>query len=439
MKKAALYVRVSTAEQRDHGLSVDSQIDALQTYCKENGYEVFGLYNDAGISARKTYRKRPALLRMIADCKAKKIDIVLFTKLDRFFRSVPDYYACIEQMNGVPWRAIWEDYETETSAGVFKVNIMLSVAQSEADRTSERIKAVNEFRRARGDYVGQVPVGYKRQGRTLVIDEETRAGVQALFDGYLAYKPIDECVADAKKHGVVLCRHTANYVLKRPTYYGNAYGVTVPAYITKEQYDAVIKRMTENVRKPIRTGVTFLFQAMCRCGYCGRRMSSTSRRRYSKKRGDYIQINYQCPKVVNDFVHEPCKGCAINEEYVEEAMLKQIEPAMDEYNAKVKVSAVCTDLDEVLSMRKGIQGKLARLADLYEDGMIDREEYRQKRDKLREDLARMPEPEQAHEVTLPEDWREMYAQLSRDGKRTFWHEVVREIKIYRDHKIEIIF
>lgn len=439
MKKAALYVRVSTAEQRDHGLSVDSQIEALRTYCRDNGYEIYGLYNDAGISARKTYRKRPALLRMIADCQAKKINIVLFTKLDRFFRSVPDYYACIEQMNGVPWRAIWEDYETETSAGVFKVNIMLSVAQSEADRTSERIKAVNDFRRARGDYVGQVPVGYKRQGRTLVIDEETRAGVQALFDGYLAYKPIDECVADARKHGVVMCRHTANCVLKRPTYYGNAYGASVPAYITKEQYDAVIKRMTENVRKPVRTGVTFLFQGMCRCGYCGRRMSSTSRRRYSKKRGDYIQINYQCPKVVNDFVHEPCKGCAINEHFVEQAVLQQIEPAMDEYNASVRSVAVCADIEEILTARKNLQGKLTRLADLYEDGMMDRAEYRQKRDAIREELAQFPEPEQAREITLPPDWKAMYEQLSRDGKREFWHGAVKEIKIYRDHKIAILF
>ena len=52
MKRAALYVRVSTAEQRDHGLSVDSQISALQKYCEDNSYEVAEIYNDAGISAQ---------------------------------------------------------------------------------------------------------------------------------------------------------------------------------------------------------------------------------------------------------------------------------------------------------------------------------------------------------------------------------------------------
>ncbi len=438
MKKAALYVRVSTAEQRDHGLSVDSQIDALQTYCKENGYEVYGLYNDAGISARKTYRKRPALLRMIADCQARKIDIVLFTKLDRFFRSVPDYYACIEQMNGVPWRAIWEDYETETSAGVFKVNIMLSVAQSEADRTSERIKAVNEFRRARGDYVGTVPVGYKRKDNTLVIDEATKEGVQALFDGYLSHKLIRDCMADAQRHGVVMHRRTLCYMLKNPVYYGDAHGTTVPAYITKEQHDTIVKRMAENIRQSRRPETVYLFRGLCRCGYCGHKMVAPSRICHSEKRGDYVVPFYKCPRMTDDFLHERCEGGTIGERFVEAAVLRQIEPALLEYNERVRSSAVSADLESILATRKALSGKLSRLADLYEDGLISREEYRQKKDALREELSRFPEPETARVITLAPDWRSMYDQLTREGKRDFWSKTIKEIRVYRKHRIEIV-
>ena len=83
MKRAALYVRVSTQEQKNSGLSVDSQIDALEKYCEEQGYTVAGIYNDAGISARKKYTKRPALLRLLEDCRQCKIDIILFTLLAR--------------------------------------------------------------------------------------------------------------------------------------------------------------------------------------------------------------------------------------------------------------------------------------------------------------------------------------------------------------------
>ena len=180
-------------------------------------------------------------------------------------------------------RAIWEDYETETSAGVFKVNIMLSVAQSEADMTSERIKAVN------------------------------------------------------------------------------------------------------------------------------------------------------------DFVNVPCNGCGINEEYVEESLLQQIEPAMNEYNARVKATVVNADIEEILAARKSLQGKLTRLADLYEDGMIDRAEYRQKRDAIREELSQLPAPEQAREVSLPPDWKTMYDQLTKENKREFWHSAIKEVKVYRGHKIAITF
>lgn len=184
-KRAAIYVRVSTAEQRDHGLSVDSQIDALQKYCRENGLDVAGIYNDAGISARKKYKARPALLQLIQDCKDHKIDIILFTKLDRWFRSVADYYEVQSQLDAakVPWRAIWEDYETETSAGVFKVNIMLSIAQAESDRTSERIRAVNEYRKSQGYIiVGKMPLGYIRtSASTIDFDPKTKDAMQTFL------------------------------------------------------------------------------------------------------------------------------------------------------------------------------------------------------------------------------------------------------------------
>lgn len=77
-------------------------------------------------------------------------------------------------------RAIWEDYETETSAGVFKVNIMLSIAQAESDRTSERIRAVNEYRKSQGYIiVGKMPLGYIRtSASTIDFDPKTKDAMQ---------------------------------------------------------------------------------------------------------------------------------------------------------------------------------------------------------------------------------------------------------------------
>ena len=149
MKRVFLYVRVSTEEQAIHGLSIEAQTAALEAWAKANGHRVVGVYTDAGISARKPATKRPALQQLLADAQAGKGELIVFTKLDRWFRNIAEYYKVQEilEKSHIDWRTIQEDYDTSTASGRLKINIMLSVAQDEADRTSERIKAINEMKR----------------------------------------------------------------------------------------------------------------------------------------------------------------------------------------------------------------------------------------------------------------------------------------------------
>ena len=187
--RVALYCRVSTEEQARSGLSLGDQRDKLEEYAKANRMSVVGIYEDAGISARKPYKKRPAILRLLEDVKEKKIDLILFTKLDRWFRNVGNYYAVQEVLdaNGVSWQAILEDYETVTASGRLKVNIMLSVAQDEADRTSERIKFTFEQKRARGESTnGRCPLGYKIVNGRPEIDPETSEAAVDMFRTFVA-------------------------------------------------------------------------------------------------------------------------------------------------------------------------------------------------------------------------------------------------------------
>ena len=94
--RAALYPRVSTEEQHINGLSLPAQKKALEDYALAHGYEIVGVYADEGISARKPVMKRPALLRMLEDVKKDKIDIILVTKLDRWFRNIKEYHITQE-------------------------------------------------------------------------------------------------------------------------------------------------------------------------------------------------------------------------------------------------------------------------------------------------------------------------------------------------------
>ena len=142
--KAFLYLRVSSEEQAKHGYSLDAQEEALKEFCKKNGHTILGIYRDEGISGRKPYTKRPAMMQLLEDLEAVKPDIILFTKLDRWFRNIKEYYRVqdILDRNKVDWKAINEEYDTSTASGRLYVNIKLSIAQDEADRTSERVKDI---------------------------------------------------------------------------------------------------------------------------------------------------------------------------------------------------------------------------------------------------------------------------------------------------------
>ena len=78
-KRVALYIRVSSEEQAREGYSLDAQKSHLLEYAKNNNYEVVDLYADEGISARKKYNKRRALMKLLEDVEKDKIDLILFT------------------------------------------------------------------------------------------------------------------------------------------------------------------------------------------------------------------------------------------------------------------------------------------------------------------------------------------------------------------------
>lgn len=178
--RAACYERVSTEEQALHGYSIDAQIGSLDEFCARKGWKVVGHYTDEGISGAKPPLRRPALFQLLADVQAGNVDIVLFTKLDRWFRSVKEYFKVQDILDKcrVEWKAIHEDYDTTTANGRMAITIFLAIAQNERERTSERIKAVNASRRKNGEACVSgraVPMGYKihhsEDGKLLLIKD----------------------------------------------------------------------------------------------------------------------------------------------------------------------------------------------------------------------------------------------------------------------------
>lgn len=440
-KRAAIYVRVSTQEQKKHGYSVDAQLEALRKYCRDNDYIIAGEYNDAGISARKKYKKRPALMRLIEDCQNEKIDIILFTKLDRWFRSVADYYEVQGILDGfkkkVPWRAIWEDYETETSSGVFKVNIMLSVSQSEADRTSERNKESIAYRKANGDFIGgRPPVGYKRENKKLVFDEKTHDAVNAIFQTYLTSFSIARATEAASRYGIHVATSHICRMLKSEAYCGNASGSICPAYISVEEHNKIMQLSTKRNRTPKRSDRVYIFSGLCSCGYCGSRLIARINH-YKVKDETRFYAFYSCAKH-NDKRDLECPGVNLSEKKIEAYLIKHLDEALSEYSASYDF-----DMQNKTEYKKDIirlEQKLRRIGDRYEDGDIDFAEYKEKRivinTKISELKAKLDSVPSI--PTVPDNWKDIYEELSADGKRSFWLSTISEIVITKE-KINILF
>ena len=65
--KIAIYARVSTEDQARHGLSIDTQLDNLRTWARQNGHSIVKEYVDAGVSGKKPVSKRPALSQFMTE------------------------------------------------------------------------------------------------------------------------------------------------------------------------------------------------------------------------------------------------------------------------------------------------------------------------------------------------------------------------------------
>ena len=412
--RAALYERVSTEEQRIHGLSLDAQREVLEEYAKAHGMVVVGHYTDAGVSGQKPLSKRPALRRLLEDVEAGKIDIVLFTKLDRWSRKVREYYKAqdILDKNKIPWRAVLEDYETETPSGEFKVNIMLSVNQNEAQRTSERIKMVFDAKRSRGEVCsGTVPPGIRvNADKHLEADEPGASMMRDVFREYLAVR--SSYMAQrymANKYGVVRDGSTFRKLLKNRRYRG--------LVVDEATFDAVQEVLAVRSQRSAPVGRVYLFKGLVICGNCGHRATA-----YVCKGFCYYRCSHRLSTGQCDFVKHT------REDVIERRLLDGFLVAAERLNAELLGRRAAPPID-----RAGIKRKMDKLTDLYMSDLISRDKYEVEYRELQAALS-VPDPEEQRPIDIgaARSALDIYGQLDRAGQKEFWSRTIKEITLHPD-------
>ncbi len=201
--RCAIYTRKSTEEGLDQDFnSLDAQREACAAYITSQGSLGWKLlpqhYDDGGISGG--HMDRPALLDLLRDIKAGKIDTVVVYKIDRLTRSLADFSKMVEifDRHEVSFVSVTQQFNTTTSMGRLTLNVLLSFAQFEREVTAERIRDKIAASRKKGMWMGgRVPLGYDVVNKQLVVNEAEAAIVRQLFEMYLQLKSVpklkDEC------------------------------------------------------------------------------------------------------------------------------------------------------------------------------------------------------------------------------------------------------
>jgi DNA invertase Pin-like site-specific DNA recombinase len=152
MKRAALYMRVSTVDQHP-----ETQLHDLRQMAAQRGYEIVQEYTDK-ISGTKA--KRPGLDQMMTDARRGRFDVVLVWSSDRIARSVKHFLDVLDDLNriGVEYVSFRENIDTGGPLGRAIIVIIGAIAELERSLIVERVRAGMRRARLEGQRIGRAPL-----------------------------------------------------------------------------------------------------------------------------------------------------------------------------------------------------------------------------------------------------------------------------------------
>lgn len=448
--RVGLYERVSTDEQALHGYSIEAQIEALNQYCKDKGYKIVDHYTDAGVSGGKSSAKRPGMARLLEDVEAGKIDMILFTKLDRWFRNIQEYFKVQEvlEKNRVEWKAIMEDYDTTTANGRMAITIFLAVAQNEREKGSERIQVVFEHKRRNKEacFGGKyAPLGYKKERdengiQRLVIDPETEPAAREFWrimsEGSSimgAGKIINATFGMSRAHKEWVDMFNKEF------YRGMYKGVKdfCPAYIDPEEWETLKRARRIKHTKKHRV---YLFTGMLVCPGCGCLLSGNFK---TNPNSDVEYYSYRCRHY---YVGKCTNKHGVSERKAEKWLLENVKDRLEKFIMNTEVEDTEVKPKPKCDKVKIVE-KIRRLNVVYMAGGKDDDEYNSEMADLKRLLA---EAERAETETAPRDltalreflhsdFEKIYETLEPAEKRQFWRSIIDTLPTQGNTIVDINF
>jgi site-specific DNA recombinase len=383
-----LYIRVSTDEQADRGYSQRDQEERLRKYCEHNQLTIRRvIYED---HSAKTF-ERPEWKRLLLDLKRHKgqIDLILFTKWDRFSRNAGDAYQMINTLRkvGVEPQAIEQPLDMSVPESKIMMAVYLAAPEVENDRRA--LNVINGMRRARkeGRWMGPAPKGYTNKSKEngdkyIAINEDEaihlRWAFQEIAQGFFNTEQIWKM---ALQKGLKCSKHNFWLAIKNPVYCGKIF---VHKYKDEEarvvpgQHEGIISEELfykvqdvldgrgKTSRPKIQSIDEFPLRGFLICPTCGRMLTGSR----SKGRNNYYHYYHCVPQCGARFKTESANTEFVKElrKYVPRRAMINIygELIMEEF--REATSGARHERNTVLKKIDVVNDKLnkARMAVLYE-------------------------------------------------------------------------
>lgn len=287
VKTACIYARYSSSNQTEQ--SIEGQLRVCREFCNRHNIRIVEIYTDRATSASKDIEKRVSFLKMIKDSEKGNFDAVIVYKLDRFARSRYDSatYKYRLRKNGVQLISATENISNDPE-GIILESVLEGMAEFYSAELSQKIhRGLRESAYKHNSIGGQIPLGYKTEGKKLVIDEETAPIVREAFEMYAeGHSVADICrTFNAKGYktskGTRFGKSSFSKIFRNEKYIGvyqfHDYRAedAIPALIDRKTYNLVQARLKTVGKAPgqFKAKHIYLLSGKLYCGHCGSKMN----------------------------------------------------------------------------------------------------------------------------------------------------------------------
>ncbi|TCO72188.1 recombinase family protein [Marinisporobacter balticus] len=426
MKKASIYIRVSTQEQAKEGYSIAAQQDKLIAYCKAKNWSIYDIYIDDGYTG--TNLDRPGINQLLDHLN--DIDIVLVYKLDRLSRSQRDVLYLVEEKllnSNVDFVSLLESFDTSTPFGRAMLGILAVFAQLERETIIERSKLGKERRAKEGLWRGggNIPIGYDFVNDELIINPYETMQIQEIFHLYTQGYGQDKIAALLNEKGLKTnsgAKWTGSQIRRALNlktyagyieYNGEYYPGNHKAIISAELFDTIAKLLHEkkSSKHPTVQKSKYLLGGMLWCGYCGARLKANWS---SKGKGGpkyYFYICYSKAKRPLHMVKDPnCPSKYWKMNKLDAMVIKQL---LELPLNKDKIIATYEENKEAITFHEDkivleqqiseVDKQIDRLMDLYQNGKIPAQKISDRIDSLYQDRKKLEKTISALEKEMSEE------------------------------------